>query len=158
MTAAELRAMFETGAALTLPSGLKVSLRPVDPLTLAMAGQIPQPLKGIVAEMMFAPLAQQDEARDEIERRLHISADQMPVVDAVCRAALLSPRVVDSPTYDDEISLDYLPILDRTQIYWWVTQGAIALQTFRDEQNADVGPLPDGGEVGPEAEQLAAHA
>jgi hypothetical protein len=95
-----------------------VRLRPVDLLTLAMTGEIPDTLTPLVAQMVFQPQGM-GEPLDELEQVLNLRREHLPVVNAVCRAALLEPRIVDDPQVDDEIAIDDVPLVDRLRVLRW---------------------------------------
>jgi hypothetical protein len=139
------------GIVVTLPSGLRVRLRPVDLITLVMDGHVPDRLTPVVADMIYEPGAGTDEY-DAVERALHVRREQMPVINAVCKAAFLEPRIVDDPATENGITLDSLPVTDRIRAAGMVMSGVDHLRKFRDQPAPTVAPAPDGEPVEPEAE------
>lgn len=136
-----------------LPSGRCVLTRPADLLTLAMNGSIPDQLSTLVAEMIYESSAPTEQTLTGVERILRVRKAHLPVINAVCRAILQEPKVVDDPQADDEIAIDDLEILDRLHLFERVVQGHRALRSFRDQQGADVAVVSDGQDVQPATEQ-----
>jgi hypothetical protein len=149
------------GMVVDLPSGNKARVRrALDLVILLKTGQIPNPLSGIVNDMIrnaspAFPTGKMDETA--INQMLEL-------VDKMCEKCFVEPRVVIPGPDDDRanfdpgegaISIDDLDIRDRFFVFGFVQGGPADLAPFRDEPNPDVATAPDGEGVQPEAEQPA---
>jgi len=139
----------------TLLSGKRARLRAVDVGLLALSGEIPDFLTPMVLKMLFGGEDAEPEL-DSIEAALGISGDMLPLINLICRAAFVEPRIVDDPQATDEISIDDVALEDRLMVFQLVIQGVEALRRFRYEPAADVGAVPDGKDDEPEAEPVGA--
>lgn len=147
------------GVIATLYSGLRVRLRTVDLSTLVMEGQIPDFLTALIIDMFEngtdAPgYHEPDKYPDPVHRFFRMDRKFMPLVNYVCRVAFVSPRIVDEPVADDEISIDDVPYTERLQVFNSVTRGLAGLHSFRDQSQADVDALPEGEDARPEAQPV----
>lgn len=148
---AELRAMREQGVWQTLLSGTPVRMRIVTPDMLLAGGSMPDILSPLVTKMIFEYvegfeldgfIAQREEAKHALE--------VVKSLNLVCKAALLEPRIVDTPQADDEICAEDLTLADRGWIFKLAFQSAEFLKTFRNEPARDVEAAPDSeGDVQP---------
>jgi len=131
-------------------SGNSVRLRPVALDMLIATGSIPDILTPAAAKILWdGPDAGLIAERNEIDREF------IALVNTIVPAAMLYPRVVDTPQADDEISLDDLDFSDKVAIYQLAIQPAAVLRRFCDQQKADVEPVHDGQDDEPATEQLS---
>jgi hypothetical protein len=152
LTPRDWRAQTATTAALTLAySGLAVEVGAVQLDQLLLAGKIPDLLTPLVAEALWEPVGQ-GKNTDELASQKGF----YELVNCVVRAALVSPRVVDNPTADDEIGIEHLPFLDKVLIYRTATQPLGVLHRFRPVKDATVDALPKGEDVRTDAEPAPA--
>lgn len=138
----------EEGFLVTLPSGNTARLRPVALDVLITSGKLPDLLTPVAASTLFQ---EQDVAK--IGEQGKVAQQYAELINAVVPAAFLSPRIVESPTEDDEISLDDVDFSDKVAVFNLATAGAVALRSFRDRQAAGVGALPDGKGNGDKAKR-----
>ncbi len=138
MTAKEWRAARDQE--LTLPSGLGVIVKKASLMQLAIQGQIPTPLVGIVEEFLN---------NKEFKLKLSDVPSFGSMVHAVVKACLVSPAIADTAD-DNHITLDELSYEDCMAIFNWANGDATALAPFREEQIADNNPRRAGAEIPPE--------
>lgn len=154
----EWRSIRELGVPIELPSGMIANLRPVRPDRLAAQGEVLDILTPLVHKMLFegadasADLIAEaigetiePKSTDPADMRQAIGnlANIERVCDIVCKAAFVSPVIVDDPRGDDEISLEDLDLPDKVHVFTLALRGAAALNHFRYEPQADVEPVPD---------------
>lgn len=144
-TGAEIRAMREYGVWQTLLSGFPVRIRTVTPDALLQSGTVPDILTPLVTRMMFehvetkeldAFLAKREEAKEALE--------VVKSINAVCKAALVYPRIVENPQADDEICAEDLNLADRGWIFKLAFMPAEVLKQFRLQPDRNVEVVPDG--------------
>ncbi len=154
----EWRALREQGVLIQLPSGFYARLRPVSIEQMIAGGEIPDLLTPLVTKMFldgadsvdletFLVQKGPDKALAEIGQMTRL-------MDAICVAAFVQPRIVDNPQADDEISIDDLDITDKSAVFHRVQQPTAVLRRFRLEQTADVEAVSDGENAGAEAEPV----
>lgn len=143
---AEWRKNREQGELIQLPfCGRFIRLRTVRPDSLLRLGKIPNVLTTLVLNMLY----DRDED-DQFEKFLANSETREQAIDmveslrVVCTAGMVSPRIVDNPTEDDEISIDDLDLGDRAFIFRLVFAPAEALSRFRAESPSDVAVMANG--------------
>lgn len=148
LTPRDWRAQAAATAALTLAySGLTVEVGAVQLDQLLLSGAVPDLLSPMVAEALWEPVGQ-GKNTDELASQKGF----YELVNCVVRAALVSPRVVDNPTADDEIGIEHLPFLDKVVIYRTAVQPLGVLHRFRQVETATVDALPEGEELQPATE------
>lgn len=146
---ADWRRQSTATAVTTLPlSGLNVEVGRVHLDALLLSGKIPDVLTPVVADMLWSTIGQGQGKEEEIQG----TKDFFALVNIVVKASLVSPRVVDTPTADDEISVDDIEFGDRLIIFQLARQPATVLFRFRQEQVADVDALPESEAVQPATE------
>jgi len=157
---AQWRGVRTQGVPIELPSGNIAHLRPVPPEKLAQEGEILDILTPLVARMLFAGADATAEtiaqtlgmvaATEEgaTPETLKLAAGDLAqierVCDLVCKAAFVTPLIVDDPQAEDEISLEDLDLADKVHVFTLALRGAAALQHFRYEPKATMEPVPDG--------------
>jgi hypothetical protein len=98
----EWRKMREQGVLVELPSGFNARLRSISFETVLLADNIPEPIAKAIAEIMLGK--DEDIKLDSIEDiKNGIKFGQI-----VCKTCFVSPKIVDNPTADDEISVEDL--------------------------------------------------
>lgn len=118
-------------ALVTLPSGNVAEIRAVPTsLLLVELGQIPDSLTPVVQKMMAGTLDAETLDADEVLK----ASDAMGNVIAKC--ALVSPRIVDSPSADDEISVYDLDDMDKEFLLGVFRLPTSQLKNFCEQQNA----------------------
>lgn len=143
---AQWRKNREEGELIQLPfSGYLVSIRTVQPDALLRLGKIPQVLSSLVLDVIY------DRGDDDkFEKFLTTPEDQQEALQmleslrVVCTAALLSPRIVENPQADDEISIEDMDLGDRSFIFRLAFAPAEALTTFRYKPPSDVAVMANG--------------
>lgn len=141
--AAEWRKPREEGYIVTLPSGLQPRLRPVALDVLIMAGEIPDLLSPIAAKMLWS-----ETNVEQIADVAELATGTAKLMNIVCKAAFLYPRIVDEDPGDDEITLEDVSFADKSIVFQLAIQPAEVLRKFRDEQAAGMVTVPDGQDDG----------
>ena len=126
----DLQQWRERGRTETLPSGLKVRYVEVSLLDLAIDGDIPAPLVGLVDQMISG---------DEVEVEIDDFARLAPMINGLIKRAVVDPPVADEPD-DDHLGVEELPATDRLYLFRVLNEGAQALEPFRE---GDEQPLAD---------------
>lgn len=139
------RAEYDAGEEVPLLSGRVVRLRPMRLTTLIRTGGIPNLLIEVANKALF-------QEAEEIAKDLESSGKFFELVDQITTAALIYPRIVDSPTADDEVTLDYFDDSDKLTIFRLATAGVGAMRSFRFQQTADVGSVYNMLDLESEAE------
>lgn len=152
--AMEWRKLYEEskrGYVLMLSSGFAVRLRPVSIEQMLRRGEIPDFLSPLAAKTAIAEVPTAD-----LAETMESVGNTFSLLDFICELALLEPRIVEEPTADDEISIEYLDTADKFEIFQLVTQPGWVLRKFRDAQNADVEPVQNSDGVQTTAVEPAA--
>lgn len=137
------------GIVITLPSGMVAEIRPVGFDLLLRSEFIPDFLTKVVVDGANGKPA----ALPELET-VEDTRKKMAFLDDLCRLAYVNPRVVDTPTADDEIAASDIPLADKYGV--WQLTGATPswLETFRFPQAADLAALVHESGFTPEAESV----
>lgn len=157
-SATEWRAMRERGVVFTLPSGLRARLRPVGVVELMRRGRIPDFLTPLAAEAVA------NRGGILAEGFAEKIGNLAALMEAVCTAAFMEPRVVAVPEEalrenvqlsdldlkDDEITVYHLSPEDWDAVLTFVTAPVTALAIFRAQEKATLEPV-DGGKADPDA-------
>ena len=147
----------EEGELIELPSGNLARLRAVSPLALVASGEIPDMLTPLVAQVLSQGVDATQETINRVIAGIESDDSEAPDVreafaglkrmtsafDAICAAVFVSPKVVENPTGDDEISPDDLDLADKLHAVHLATQPLAVLQRFRYEPPADVAVVHD---------------
>lgn len=141
----EWRAPREEGYVKQLPSGNVARLRPVTPDQLLTTGEVPDILTPLVVRMLFegadgSELTQLTDPQKLVEN----AGATVVLFNTICRLAFVEPRIVANPQGDDEISIDDVPLLDRSFVFSLCTQPAEVLRDFMFPAATTVETLPDG--------------
>lgn len=117
-SAADFKRWREQGQIMRLPtSGLVVRVQRVHVAELAVAGKIPDHLTSqVLAQLHLSKRAADDEPATLEEQVGQI----VGLVDAVCCAALLEPRMEPEPSSPDVLAPGDMPYADREHVYLWV--------------------------------------
>ncbi len=137
----------EEGVAITLPSGHVARLRPVALDVMIAHGELPDLLTPLAAKTLWTEI----EAK-EIGDTAELATGTIELFNLVCRAAFVSPRVVDDPQADDEIGLADIAFEDKSAVFQLCIQGARALELFRERQAQRLEALHNGEGPGPAAQ------
>ncbi len=108
--------------ALTLPSGLTVTVRRLEMSDLLLLGHVPMPLLTVLDELAAQPSAR------EMITYAQTHPEFMDLMTRITRAVVVAPRIVDgeaSPADADSIRMDEIPPTDRLAIYN-AAQGGVA--------------------------------
>jgi hypothetical protein len=145
------RKLREEGVMVPLPSGNVVRLRPVGLPELIRGEHVPDLLTPLVAETIWRG----EPSPAQISESLEMARGSIELLDLICKAAFLEPKLVDNPQADDEISVDDIDLADKSFVLQFVTAPMVALRSFRDEQTSAVESVRAGGKNGKQAEPAA---
>ena len=146
----------EEGFLLALPSGNTVRIRSVALDVLLRQGKVPDLLTPFIAKTIYdgVDTKQLDEMLS-IENLAEQSDEMLALIDAICVAAFLEPRIVDDPQAEDEISIEDVELADRGTVFSLAMLPANDLRRFLERQAPSLEPVPDGDGDGPAPEQPA---
>lgn len=142
----EWRRNREEGELIQLPySGKMVRLRTVRPDMLLRLGKIPNPLSALMVDIIYGN-AEGDRLDEFLSTQEGVDSalDMIESLRVVCTAAFISPRIVDDPADEDEISIDDVELSDRSYVFRLVFIPAEALKTFRYQPPTDVEIMANG--------------
>jgi hypothetical protein len=127
----------QRGETETLPSGLAVRYVEVSLLDLAMNGEIPAPLVGVVDRLL------NDE--EDVEIELEDFTQMAPLINNLIKAALVDPPVADEPDAT-HLGVEELPATDRLFLFNRLHKEAQRLEPFRagTDEPVDAAPTGDG--------------
>jgi len=148
----EWRKPREEGFTLALPSGNVARIRPVALDVLLRQGAVPDLLTSWVAKTIYEGV--DTEELDRLlgaENLVEQSDEMLSLIDAICTAAFVEPRIVEDPQEDDEIAIEDVELGDRGAVFSLAVLPAQALRSFLERQAAGVEPVPDGDGDGPAA-------
>lgn len=148
------RAAREEGFEQLLPSGNVARLRPVALADLVAQGKVPDLLTPLVMRMAFEGIDAEPSELHDVERGQEWTAAVLATYAAVCRAAFVSPRIVDDPQADDEIAIDDVDLFDRASVFFISTRGVETLRRFRLGPETDVDAVSDGQDDGDAAQPV----
>lgn len=137
----------EEGEVITLASGNIVRVRAVPLDHLITSGRIPDILTPIAAKALWT-----DTEASVVADQVEVAKGFVELINLVVPAALLTPRVVETPTADDEISLADIDFQDKLTLFNLATGGAAMLRQFRIQQEKRMEPVSDSQDVRSAAE------
>lgn len=132
------------GETVTLPSGNVATLRPVALDMLIASGKLPDLLTPIAAKSLWT-----ETDTSTIADQVETAKGFAELVNLIVPAAMLTPRIVENPQGDDEISLEDIDFSDKIAIFQLATGGSQVLKSFREQQEKRMEPVPDGENVQP---------
>lgn len=142
----EWRRNREEGELIQLPfSGNLVRIRTVRPDSLLRLGKIPQVLSSLVLDIIYDKI--EDNRFEQflsVGEREDEAKEMLESLRIVCVAGFVSPKIVENPQSDDEISIDDIDLGDRSFIFRLVFAPVEALSTFRYKSPSDVDVVANG--------------
>jgi len=115
---AEWRKPREEGFLVHLLSGNMARIRPVALDVLLRQGEIPDLLTPWVAKTIYEGVD-----TDELDKLLNVetlveqSDEMLSLIDAICTAAFVEPRIVADPQAEDEIHITDVELADRGSVF-----------------------------------------
>jgi hypothetical protein len=143
-TGTEWRKAREQGEAVELPSKHVVVLRPISMQSLLRHGRIPDSLTGLVSSFISG------QGLDK-ENPVALAKSITELNMVMCKSAMLTPRIVDDPKTDEEISFEDLSEEEIDFIVSWAQEPVKTMEKFREKQAAVVENVLSGGDVSPTA-------
>lgn len=128
----------EEGIEITLPSGNTAKLRPVGAEWFLNQESIPDLLTPIIAAEAEGRDWSEDEKATASLNELGKSKD---FLNSLVKAFFASPKVVDNPEADDEISPEDVEYQDKLVLMQLIGTPAVALRQFREKQIRNAAPL-----------------
>ena len=148
-TASERRRVREQGIEITFPEyGDVVAIRPMDETFFFKHGMIPDFLAPTVNEMIGTGQAK----LPTVEK----NQEWLNWLDNLVKWAYISPKVVDEPQGDDEISIEEVGYSDKVFLYGLFGRPANVLRSFRDAQRKSVAVVDVAKNNGHHAVEVAA--
>lgn len=145
-SAEEWSKLYLEGVLVPLASGKVARLRPVGIEELVRTGRIPDDLSPLAAEVVWM-----GEPGGNTVRTLGKGAILM--LNTIVQAAFIEPRVVmEGEPGEGEISIDHIDLIDKQEVFRWVTAPVAVLATFRARQSRNVASVQPGEDAGAEAE------
>ncbi len=145
----------ENGVEIKFPSGFTASIRPIDVDFFVRVGRVPNVMAGMLADLLDGKHVKMDKPPLE---KLEDRRDWLDFLNELVKYAFISPRIVDDPQADDEISIDDLAYGDKFIVYQLFAQPAEVLRRFRDAQSKFVAVVDDPKNNGAAAQQSARHS
>lgn len=115
------------GVEVTLPSGNVVRLRPVSIQAFLKLPNIPDTLTPVIHDMIAPKEATKVQTVEDV-------INFHRVLDALCAYAFVSPRIVEAPESDDEISMGDVDTADKLAVLGLLDKTARQLESFRPQQ------------------------
>jgi len=140
----EWRREREEGLLERLPSGKVARLRKLSLLSLMERGKIPDPLSGLISEMIGGG--------KKLAVNLDVFQDFAEILKLVCMAAFVEPRIVEDPQADDEIGIEDVGFNDRLHVFNWCQEEIRFLTPFRPQSEGNVEVVESGDDVPPETQ------
>jgi len=145
------RKVREEGIEITLISGNVAAIRPLDVDFFIREGRVPDFLASTVNAIIDGTPTE----LPDIERAEKNVQEWMPFLNRMVTASFVSPRIVENPTQDDEISIDDVRYLDKLMLYRLFLRPVAALRTFREKTAQPVAPVDAAKDDGNPAQQSA---
>jgi hypothetical protein len=147
-----------------LPSGNLAKLRTVDLYGLMEQGDVPDVLTTLAASVLFEGadkvISLDEPAKGKADRGdiLERARQRVDLINLVCKAAFVEPRIVDDPQADDELAIDDVHMEDRAFVFWLALRPAEELSRFRYESPPDVEAVQQRDDAPSEAEPATAQS
>lgn len=134
--ASEFRKEMTDGVEFDLPSGKTVRVRGIGIDVFIKVGYVPDFITPVIAKVVSEGGASWPEI-DDFQK----AKDWFRFLDSVCMAVLVSPRMVDDPTTDDEIAPHDMHYDDKMAILTCLGRPAHTIAGFRKEPKGHVQPV-----------------
>ena len=126
----------EIGFAIRFPSGNVARIRPMEVDFFILNGRMPDDLAEEVVKLINGNSVKLELPAVQVVDTVR---DQwVPFLNQLCKYAFISPKVVDTPQADDEISVDDIAYTDKVVLYRMFGFPAQVLRKFREKQTGDV--------------------
>ena len=135
----------EEGFEIQFPSGNTAMIRPVQADFFLRVGRIPDALAPLMNTIIRGDSYKLEIPPDE---ELEKKREWVDFLNQLITYAFVTPKVVENPQADDEISIDDVSYLDKYYIYRLFTAPAEKLRTFRKEQTEPVVTVDAGSSNG----------
>lgn len=145
--ASRWRKVRREGVVIPLPSGNAARIRPVALDVMLAGGQIPDILSPLAAKTLWTEIE-----LDQIGNVMELATGMADLVNLVCRAAFVEPRIVDEPQGDDEVAIEDIDFHDRAAVFQLAIGPARDLELFRQRQAKCMAALHRGKDDEPAAE------
>lgn len=140
------------GVILSLPSGNRVKLRPINLDYLMLQGKIPDLLTPLVSKTLWEGELDIDGIA---EQNFKMARDLNELLSIIVPSAMMEPKIYlgDGDLPEGSITLEHLPMTDKLAIFQIATQPANNLVHFRNQQIGNVAPLSTGEDIEETTEQ-----
>ncbi len=123
---------------MTLQSGLEVVLKKASLLDLAMNGEIPNTLAGVVDDLM--------DSGKTVTVKVEDFGKYGAAIDMVVKACVVEPALADEPD-ETHIGIREIPAGDRIEIFTWANEGVEQVAPFRAQTGERVATVLDESSV-----------
>jgi hypothetical protein len=141
----------EKGIELTFPSGNVASIRPVEIDFFVRVGHVPSALTQTVSDVIDGKPFNRHIAPSQL---LEDKQEWVKFLNQLATFAFVTPRVVETPEAEDEISINDISYADKLLLWVFFTRPANLLRNFRDEQEKLVAPVDVAAVNGPASQQV----
>jgi len=131
---------------ITLPSGYTVEMRPLGYDLILKCDHVPDVITALVVRAFKG-----DNAGLEVNE-FKQAQEYVEFLDTCCELCFVSPKVVQSPEGEDEISTDDIEFDDKVAVFGFLGKSRRWLELFRSEQIANVQALAEKSVVSHAAE------
>ncbi len=131
---------------ITLPSGYTVEIRPLGYDLILKCDHVPDVITSLVVRSFKG-----ENVGMEINE-FRQAQEYVQFLDTCCELCFVSPKVVDQPEGEDEISADMIEFDDKVYVFGFLGKSRRWLEHFRDEQIQNVPSLAESLFVSPATE------
>lgn len=137
----EWRKAREEGIETLMPSGMTANLRPVEADFFLRVGHVPDALAPLINTIISG-----DSYKLEIPpvEQLEKGKEWIAFLNELCTYAFVTPKVVEAPQADDEISVDDICYLDKFSVYQKFSMPAHKLRAFCQAQIESMATMESG--------------
>lgn len=127
---------------ITLPSGKVALLKKPDVLELIADQDMPDLITNqLMSNLTGAPAAKVEVKREDMPKMLNI-------LNKMCKACFVEPRIVDNAAAEDEIELRHIDFNDKVAVLEFAFgQEGLKAQSFRSQPNAGVPTVSNGANL-----------
>lgn len=132
---------------ITLPSGYTVEIRPLGFDLILKCKNVPDVISSFVVRA-FKGEGGTELRVDDFKQ----AQEYVEFLDTCCELCFVSPKVVQLPEGEDEISADMIDFDDKVAVFGFIGKSRRWLELFRDQQSADVSALAEKPALSPATE------
>lgn len=136
----------EEGLEITFPSGHVARIRSITPAAFLRLGKMPDAMAKTIEDVLAGRLQANEAGEAQLFKldTLEDFQEYFSFLEFYARHCFVSPRIVDTPQSDEEITIDDLDQGDMEFLLQIIFLPAAALRAFRDEQARSLGVVQPG--------------